>query len=451
MDYIDGLLITDKQGRIQYSVRHNPNFQGGSHELDLEDILYKSIFEVYPTLNQENSSLYQSMKTGKAIYLPEQRVGNYKGGHVVTTNLTLPLINNGQVIGAVELIKDITTLEDMDTYDQSSMTAMKDKYSHQTSKGYEFKDIITVNPVMKSLISQGELASKSPSSVLVYGETGTGKELFVQSIHNGSSGVEKPFIAQNCAAIPESIFESLLFGSVKGAYTGAEDKMGLFEMAHGGTLFLDEINSMPLNLQAKLLRVLQDGKVRRLGDSKDKKVDVRIIAAMNVPPMEALNQKLLREDFFYRISVFSLNILPLRERKEDIMPLTQCFIKKHNKRLNKQVVSISEEVVKLFSQYDWPGNVRELEHVLEGAINLTQDKEIQLGHLPAYLGKGMVENNEGMMDFSNTSFAEMIDGYEKRIIASALTHTGGNISKAAKLLKLPRQTFRYKMKKFNLF
>ncbi len=231
------------------------------------------------------------------------------------------------------------------------------------------------------------MVADSTSSVLVYGETGTGKELYVQSIHNYSSRFNKPFIAQNCAALPENLFESILFGTVKGAFTGAVDKPGLFEQAHGGTLFLDEINSMPINLQTKLLRVLQDGVIRRVGDSRDRKIDVRIIAAMNVEPLKAVENGQIREDLFYRLNVVNIKLVPLRDRLEDIPLYVEHFIDKYNKELNKNVKGISSKVKELFMSYNWPGNVRELQHIIEAAINIVDNEYIELDNLPIYLSE----------------------------------------------------------------
>lgn len=303
---------------------------------------------------------------------------------------------------------------------------------------------------MKENIHKCKMVANSISSVLVYGETGTGKELFVQSIHNYSYRKNKPFIAQNCAALPESLFESILFGSVKGAFTGAIDKAGLFEQANGGTLFLDEINSMPINLQAKLLRVLQDGYVRRVGDSKDRKVDVRIMAAMNEEPMEALDKGHIREDLLYRLNVVSIKLVPLRERKEDISLYVNLFIKQYNQKLDKNVSGISKEVERLFYEYNWPGNVRELQHIIEASINMVDKGLIEVRHLPIYLSEN-IENRDLKDNIDEVKpLNEAIEELEKRMIINSLKKTDGNISKASNYLSIPRQTLHYKINKYNI-
>jgi arginine utilization regulatory protein len=285
---------------------------------------------------------------------------------------------------------------------------------------------------------------------LIYGATGTGKELFVQAIHNYGLRRNKPFVAQNCAALPETLFESILFGTVKGAFTGASDKPGLFELAHGGTLFLDEINSMPLNLQSKLLRVLQDGVVRRIGGIKDIKVDVRIIAAMNVEPTYAISNKHLREDLFYRLNVMSIKLILLCDRKEDIPLLTEYFIKKYNNLLNKSVQGVTKDVEILFSMHNWPGNVRELQHVIEASMNIVSSGKIDVKHLPIYLNEVFNDDKKVCEMDEIKPLNDVVEMVERNMIKKALEKSGGNVTKASKLLKVPRQTLQYKIYKYGL-
>ena len=314
MQYVDAIMIVDHNGRIVYSVRFNPRFNDETNLREFRNIKNKNFLEVYPTLDVEESSIINCLKYGIIKYNENQKFYDHHGRVYNTQNLTLPIIRSGKVLGAIELSKDITSIKEdpslvmgKKTKSVASISSGSDKFSAK----YEFEDIITRNKIMKENIEKAKKVADSSSSILVYGETGTGKELYVQSIHNFSLRKDKPFIAQNCAALPETLFETILFGSVKGAFTGAVDKPGVFEQAHGGTLFLDEINSMPINLQAKLLRVLQDGIVRRVGDSIDREVDVRIIAAMNVEPLKAVETKQLREDLFYRLNVVNIKLVPL--------------------------------------------------------------------------------------------------------------------------------------------
>lgn len=455
MDYVDAIMIVDRHGRIVYSVRYNPRFDSDGCEDDLENIINRNFLEVYPDINPKDSTMVRCINEGKAFYLPEQVFGDYKGRVINTQNLTIPIIRSGKILGAVELSKDITKIEEKVKKRRFPIELNITKEKKMQSAVFNFKDIITSNKEMLHNIERAKIIADNESSVIVYGETGTGKELYVQSIHNYSSRRNKPFIVQNCAALPENLFESILFGSVKGAFTGAIDKAGLFEEAHGGTLFLDEINSMPLNLQAKLLRVLQDGRVRRVGDSKEKEVNVRIISAMNIEPIRAMELGQIREDLFYRLSVVNIKLLPLRQRKEDIMLYVNHFINVYNQKYNKEIIGISDEVKDLFYDYNWPGNVRELQHIIESSINFAKDGAIMLNHLPVYLYdkiNGEVNNmDEYNYDISSSkSLDEILEGIERQMIMKALEEAMGNITKAATILKITRQRLHYKLDKYGI-
>ena len=460
MKYVDAIMIVDHNGRIVYSVRFNPRFDKDGCEDEFESIINRNFLEVYSSIKPEESSVINCIKYGVPIHRKSQKFYDKKGRVYNTQNLTLPIIRSGKILGAVELSKDITSIkENTDLKDKDTIPVIETLHKeNKFSANYEFSDIITRNKEMINNIKKAKTVADSSSSVLVYGETGTGKELYVQSIHNYSLRRHRPFIAQNCAALPESLFESILFGSVKGAFTGAVDKPGLFEQANDGTLFLDEINSMPINLQAKLLRVLQDGIVRRVGDEKNRKVDVRIMAAMNVDPLKAVELGQLREDLFYRLNVVSLKLIPLRKRREDILLYVEYFIDKYNKELNKNVKGISSEVEELFMQYDWPGNVRELQHIIEAAINIVEDGYIELENLPIYLSEKIeVEDDESLEEHFYFSLLEgmesldsVVDNIEKKMIIDALGKSKGNISKAAEALKITRQRLYYKLEKYNI-
>ena len=456
MDYVDAIMIVDRHGRILYSVRYNPRFDKDSHEGEYESIINKNFLEIYPNINPDESTIINSIKYKKPIYLNEQAIVDYKGRLINTQNLTIPIIRSGKVLGAIELSKDITKIEEKAKYKINLKPIINNREtSHKAI--YTFDDIVTVNQEMLHNIRRAKIIADNPSSVLIYGETGTGKELFAQSIHNYSSRRDKPFVAQNCAALPENLFESILFGSVKRAFTGAIDKPGLFEEANGGTLFLDEINSMPLSLQAKLLRVLQDGRVRRVGDNKERKVDVRIVASMNIEPSKAIEKGQVREDLFYRLSVVNIKLLPLRKRKEDIPIYVEYFIDEFNQKLGKSIVGVSKEVEELFLKYNWPGNVRELRHVIESSMNFVESGEIKLIHLPVYLSEKInqeerVESLDEIVNVSKMelSLDEVVDKTEKELIVKALEKSGGNISRAADMLKITRQRLHYKISKYNI-
>jgi len=289
--------------------------------------------------------------------------------------------------------------------------------------------------------------------VLIYGETGTGKELFAQSIHYSGIRGNKPFIAQSCAAIPESLLESLLFGTAKGGFTGAVEREGLFEQANGGTLLFDELNSMSLSLQAKLLRVLQEGYIRRVGGTKDIPIDVRIIATTNEDPNDCIRQGTMRKDLYYRLSVINVFIPPLRERINDIEMLCNYFIKKYNKVLNKNIESISGDVINKFKEYAWPGNVRELENFIESAMNFASFDDVILTE-DYFVSSKFISTDRLYplnLDYQldEKSLPEILDNIENELIKNTLEKYNYNITKTSKHLGIKRQTLQHKLKKSN--
>lgn len=310
---------------------------------------------------------------------------------------------------------------------------------------YFFKDFLTQDKKVKELIKLGQKAASSTSNVLLLGESGTGKEIFAQSIHNESYRSNEPFIAVNCAAIPRDLIESELFGYEGGAFSGAkrEGNPGKFELAHGGTLLLDEIGEMPLELQAKLLRVLQEKKITRIGGIKPIVVDVRIIASTNKDLLEAVQKKNFREDLYYRLNVLTINLPPLRNRKEDIPLLINYFLKKYNYLLGKNAKQISQEAMSKLLSYEWPGNVRELQNVLERAINMVEGEIIHINHLPQIFADKKIRS-------TSDSFPRSLTDVEVENIKKALDYCAGNITQTAKLLNIGRNTLYRKLKEYNI-
>ncbi|WP_347989856.1 sigma-54 dependent transcriptional regulator [Methylomonas sp. AM2-LC] len=290
------------------------------------------------------------------------------------------------------------------------------------------------------------------ASVLISGETGTGKELVARAIHQ-YSGRKGLFVALNCAAIPVSMFESELFGYVRGAFTGAnKDRIGKFEYAHQGTLFLDEITEMPLEIQAKLLRVLQENCVERLGSNRSFDVDIRFIAATNRDPRLAVAEKHLREDVFYRLNVFNISLPPLRERDYDILLLANNFIEHFRKQLGCQALSLSAAAAKILSAYAWPGNVRELKNIIERAVVLSRNGEIGTEHLPHELIPKQRQSDQTPETANNDRRADLeasVASLEVRMINQALHNADGNKAKAARQLKISERTLWYKLKKYH--
>jgi DNA-binding NtrC family response regulator len=295
-----------------------------------------------------------------------------------------------------------------------------------------------------------KVARSEASTVLVQGESGTGKELVAKWLHYSSNRADKPFIAINCAAVPATLLESELFGHEKGAFTDAKNtKKGLFELADGGSVFLDEIGDMEMGMQAKLLRFLEDRSFRRIGGSRVFSVDVRIISATNKELQKAIDEKTFRNDLYYRLQVIPIHLAPLRDRKEDIIPLANHFIEVYNRDFNKKVQGIAGMAERIMVDYGWPGNVRELKNVIERAIILGNEDTLMLEHLPLEIvAKSSTQGGPPLATFRLPAEGIDIEEVEKELIRQALDSTEWNQSKAAKKLSLGIDAFRYRMKKF---
>ncbi|NLK43084.1 MAG: sigma 54-interacting transcriptional regulator [Tissierellia bacterium] len=427
--------------------------------LKREQVLGKDILDIFPSLNEETSTMIKVLHTGESILNRTQTYLNFKGQRITTINSTIPLYNEDEIIGAMELSNNIThikNLSDQLIELQSELKFKKSpsKNSKSQIKRYNFHDIIGISEPIEMAKEVAKKACNSNSSVFIYGDTGTGKELFAQSIHYGGIRANGPFIAQNCAAIPETLLEGILFGTDKGGFTGALEREGIFEQANGGTLMLDEINSMSLPLQAKLLRVLQEGYIRRIGGTKDIPIDVRIIATTNESPLESLKKGSLRKDLFYRLNVIFIHIPPLVERSEDIPILTDYFISKFNLLLDKKVESVSKDVLDYFMEYTWPGNVRELANVIEGAMNIVDDNETLLTRRDFISSIHLMKDKSYRYPFvfgqRNKSLPVYLEEIEKNLIINALENNHNNITKAAEELGIKRQTLQHKLKKFRI-
>ena len=340
----------------------------------------------------------------------------------------------------------------------SSLT-IENKYLRQALESqYNFENIIGNSPqVFEALKLVGDV-SKTDSTVLITGESGTGKELIAHALHYNSKRAGGPFIVLNCAAIPENLLESELFGYEKGAFTGAEKtKKGRFELAAGGTFFLDEISEMSAAIQAKVLRVVEAKELERLGGTETIKVDVRIICATNKNPEDLANSGKFREDLYYRISVFPIMLPPLRERREDIMPLSRHFLKNFSTKMGKAPISLGKEVEKFFMLHKWEGNVRELQNVIERAVILCKGNVITAEHLPVSIVRSshIIEKERhnptsASLQFDIPPDGLSLDALEKQLVTQALEKSKNNKTKAAKLLGLTRGTFRYRLQKYGL-
>lgn len=457
LEHLDeGILVVDTKANVTFFNEPVTNIAG----ISPEKAIGKNILEIFPGLTPENSTFYYVLRNKRPLVDHVQTYMNYQRKIVSTVTSTIPLINDGELIGALEVYRDLTYVKELSekVFALQKQLFKKDgslELYNGNGTIYMLEDIVGESKMIKELREKVRKIADSSSPVFVYGETGTGKELVVQAIHNASKTRKgKPFIAQNCAALPNTLLEGILFGTSSGSFTGAKDKPGLFELAHGGTLYLDEINSMDIDLQGKLLRVLQDGVIRRIGGTNTVKVDVRVMASTNEPPLRSVEKKALRQDLYYRLNVIAFNLPSLRERKEDIPLLVEYFIHQYNGKLDKDVKGISRQALNLFYGYGWPGNIRELKYAIESTMNFIDSEIIDIRDLPASISNSMMSSLENNLQYSNPkpipALVEALNYYEKELIEQAIEAANGNCAEAARVLRIPRQTLHNKIKKHGI-
>ncbi|WP_165445142.1 sigma-54 interaction domain-containing protein [Bacilliculturomica massiliensis] len=477
LNSLDYVLIVDSHYNIMFNTRLDQRTNIPSDNLIPEkepsEYLTRNFFETYPGLDRERSSVVRCMTTGEVVVCKNQTYTDYRGRSYTTNNVTVPIRRKGKIFGVVELVKDIDPLDNVKAAAASEQFDAFVENLQRESGLITFDTIMTRNTQMLKNIEMGKALAKLPNPTLIYGETGTGKELFAQSMINHSGVPKSRAVVLNCAAVPENLVESILFGTERGIYTGAENRKGLFEEADGGILFLDELNSIPYNVQAKLLRVLQDGTFRSLGGSVDKCVDVKVIGAMNVDPVQAMEDNLIRKDLFYRFSSSIIRLTPLRDRKEDIELFVDYYIKYFGDMYGKNIRGITTELREALLAYDWEGNVRELKNVMELMIEFSDDKAVlDVVHLPQYLQQRLgtksaeelekerqkrLELEEDLLsdqiiedENGGIPFVDIIDDIERKLIVKALEATCGNKTRASQLLGLPRQTLKYKIERLRI-
>jgi len=467
----EGIIISDTTGKVLF---YN-QAMGRIDDLTPEYALGKKATEIYD-LTDKTSVIMQCIQKGEPVvnhtFFYRTRLGK-----VANTSVSVfPLYTGMRLFGAICYVRDYTVLEK--TICSKLTPSSPDKSPAGTR--YTFADAIGKNPEFQDAIKSAKMACDTPSSIMLHGKTGTGKELFAQSVHSHSHRRKNQYIAINCAAIPENLLEGNLFGTARGAFTGAIERPGLFEQASGGTLFLDEVDSMPIGLQAKLLRALQEKKIRRVGSLKEINIDIKIISSVSTTPHESIKKGALRNDLFYRLGVVLIRLPSLMERPEDLIELTWHFIRKNNRQLGTYVTKISSRVVEFFKNYNWPGNIRELEHIIEGAMNMVGRYDtLRTTHLsPHFSATPEFKKFTGIMPeiaaplFPNENsvrrrpnktsitfpddhhdplekLSEVQTESEKIIIFQALKACKGNVTQAAKRLGISRQLLNYKIKKYS--
>jgi len=442
----ESLIIVNKDGKLEFMDRGSEKFfglaEGGAKMVEVTELI-------------PESDLPRVLETGVPFI---GRVFNVNGTRRIGS--TYPLIRNGEVIGAMGRLI-FRSLDEVERINieikqlKSQVKFLRDKQKHQDSAHYTFENILGISAAIKDAVDMAKKVATIDSDVLIIGESGTGKEIFAQAIHNAINP-QKPFVQVNSSTIPFELAESELFGYEKGSFTGAisTGKPGKFELAHNGTFFLDEISSLPLSIQAKLLRVFQEREVGRLGDTRVQKVSFRLIAATNADLKKLVKEGKFREDLYFRIAKANIYIPPLRERKEDIPVYINHFLKTINERFGTKFKRLSNEALFCFMNYDWPGNVRELINLLEQAcLKKWEGEEIPMSSLPYELAGSPTLHNPSSSKTVVTSseiFKKELAEKEIKLILQALERTKRNKRRAALLLGIPRSTFYKKLKDYSI-
>lgn len=442
------MVVVDKEGYIIMMNKRYCDFIGISQE----DAIGKHVTDVI-----ENTRMHIVLKTEQKEIGDIQEI---KGNQMIADRI--PIYQDGNLIGAIGTVifKDLV---EFDVYVKNILKMEKqlEFYKKELKKAlgssYTFENIVGESTTVKRAKNLAQKVALSKSNILLLGESGTGKELFAHAIHNASPRGEYPLIKVNCGAIPSELLESELFGYEQGAFTGAKKggKPGKFELANRSTIFLDEIGDLPLNMQVKILRVIQEREIERVGSIKSQKIDVRIIAATNRDLEDMVRKKLFREDLYYRLNVISINIPPLRDRIEDIPLLTRHLMKKLANEMERHVTEISPGALEALTNYHWPGNIRELANLIERALNLVEKEAmISLDHFPYYIRKGAKSDTgvalEGLEMNLDGTLKDIFEEIEKRAIRKTLLEYEGNKFQTAKKLGISRTSLYEKIKKYDL-
>ncbi|TDR77842.1 sigma-54 interaction domain-containing protein [Paludibacterium purpuratum] len=443
------ITIIDQAGKFVYYNQESAEIDGyrGAQALG------KHFLDVYNRLPEEKSTMLGALHHGTEYIGNYQIYYNYKGRPVDYQHTTVPLFgHDGIRIGAIEIGRDVSNVRKLQ---QQVVELNQLLYSRSQNDAYP---IITCDDAMCALIKKTKRMALNDAPVVIVGETGTGKELFARLLHQSSKRADRPFIALNCGALPAQLIESTLFGTVKGAYTGAENSKGYLELADGGTLFLDEMNEMPLAMQSKLLRFLQDKSFWKLGGNQELHSDVRIIAAMNETPAYLIQQKRLRNDLFYRLCVGVLSLPPLSARLHDIEVLALHFIEKHGKTVGQHIHGISSTALSILKSKPWPGNVRMLENVIvrsmmtqehDGLLTtIAYDEEIY--ELPESPAQTKSPPPQTVPAGTVGNLTHRVEAFERKLIIEALNAANGRVAQAAETLAISRTTLHYKIKKYEI-
>ncbi|HLF86786.1 MAG TPA: sigma 54-interacting transcriptional regulator [Nitrospiria bacterium] len=433
----DGVITIGLDRKIRYINQAMRLMLGLEDDLDTRDLSCKDLVQS-DICNTEECIFHKALLTKERLSNYETVIRNREGIYMpVSINTDFLKDNNGDVVGIVEVFRNLSLVKGLEGN-------IKELENRIADRG-RFGNIIGNSKAIREILAVLPTVANSKSTVLLEGESGTGKELIANAIHLNSPRRDKSFVAVNCAALAEGILESELFGHVKGAFTGAYyDKLGRFELADKGTIFLDEIGDVSLSTQGKLLRVLQEEELERVGGTKSIRIDIRVIAASNKDLLSLVKRGEFRDDLYYRIRVFPIRIPPLRERKEDVPQLVRHFISIYNKEVGKDIKTISHSAMAILLSYDYPGNVRELENIIEHASVCCHGDTIQVEHLP-----NDIIGNRDIVDKASKSTGSL-KIMERELMLKVLDQSGWNYKEAAKILGLSRTTLWRRLKEFNI-
>lgn len=445
------ILIVDEAGKIEYFNISNMDF----FDLKPEELIGTKPQQHYSNLNEENSTLMRAVHYGETTLQSVQELDTSAGKVVRQESDTFCIKDGDRVLGAIEFayydeVVDLVTAEDV-------LPEKKLRKAGTSAVQPQLADIIGEAECMRDIRKRLEKIVDLESPVLLFGETGTGKEMTARAIHNSGRRQKGSFVYVNCSALPENLFESILFGVKRGSFTDAAERDGLFMTANHGTIFLDEIQSMPLATQGKILRVLEEKRIRPIGGEEEVSVDVRIIASCSMDMNALLNSGTLRRDLYFRLLVIQLELPPLRKRKGDILPLVRYYLQKFNQEMaDRGIRGIDEETEAFFLQYDWPGNVRELRNTLESAFYVARGNQIVFSDVEERFCRQEEEENTFMSaagrEFltSGKNLKEWLSEFQKACILEELEKSGGNLREAARALGISDQMMKYNLKKYDI-
>ncbi|WP_318616216.1 sigma-54 interaction domain-containing protein [Sporosarcina sp. YIM B06819] len=441
----DNVLVVNDQGEtLYYDVADLAILVKLGHRP--EDFIGKKILSFYTNLSEEESTIMTVLRTGKAMMDVEQRLATKTGIFYTSKSSTYPIIEDEKIIGAIEFSSHFFDKDHIQHFEGYAGHPIYRKNGTQ----YTMEDLIVDSSVMASLKEQLQRIAKSDTTILLYGKTGTGKNVVAQSLHNASSRFAAPFVTLDCGALSGEVMERVLFGLADHVLPGMQGSPAIFEKAQGGTLFLDEVNVLPLDMQARLLKVIGEKRVRRIGGTEEILLDLRVISAMNEDPEELVRNKRLREDFFYRLSVLRVNLPELKNRQEDIRAFVDHFIRFYNSRMDMRVTGVEDSVVERFLAYSWPGNIRELRNAIESAFNHVKGTLLTAEDFPPEFNPGDRSTDTAETKNVASNLRDTLDNYERLLIQTEYQKADGVLAETARKLGISKQSLKYKLDKYGL-